>query len=233
MIKIAHETPADTSEIVRENTDLDFIIAPYAIESNWYLEKHKKVEGRMSILDNGFFECKQPVTMECLLALAKVLNTDYVILPDYLADFKRTRIQMEQNLRVKSPQKYAAVIVGHSVEEMLECYAYYQTREEIVMYCWTFMSPRAIVFNKLSVDRTKKHHLLGFSTCQEFKIVKASLEKDFSIDTMKPVSAAYNGVQLTDCGRGKYKRPDLTQKCSDKNLLKENIAIFKSWITSD
>lgn len=227
---IAHEAPVPNISLVRELTDLDFAIAHFVHTEKGYAEAYRKrPKGRCLILDNGFFELEKPFSPKDLLETAKMVRADVVIAPDIVNDFPSTKEMVEEFLALArdSPLALAAVVVGKNPEEMVKCFEWYTSLPEIQMLCWSFLGPRLealSLIKKVPLDRA--HHLLGFSTLDELAQIVPYFPGGYSIDTMKPVSAAYNKEEWGDVGRGRYKRPGMQEKVPSI-FLADNILDFR------
>ena len=227
---IAHEAPVPNIPLVRELTDLDFMIAHFVHEEPGYVEVcRKRPKGRCLILDNGFFELHEPFSPRELFETAKMIKADCVIAPDIVDDFPSTREMVKEFLALTNGSKLTigAVVVGKDPGEMVECFKWYASLPIIEMICWSFLGPRAEALSLIQkVPLDKAHHLLGFSTLDELAQVLPYFPGGCSIDTMKPVSAAYNKKEWGDIGRGGYKRPGMQEKV-ESILLAENILEFR------
>ncbi len=235
MIKIAHEAPIPHIQFVQERTDFDFAIAHFALEYSAYAYAYaRRSLNRILIMDNGKFELVNPLSISEVLRAADLTGANYVVAPDHFGDIERTKKSLDQFLEATDKMPWlgvAAVVVGNTPAELKDCYNYYTTIAEIDMYCWSFLTDRVSGIALSTIDVHKPHHLLGFSTKKELAETLIMLRHSLvlSIDTMKPVSAAYSGLALQDAGRGKYVRPDLTEKL-DEELLGQNIDTFRSWL---
>lgn len=227
---IAHEAPVPNIALVRELTDLDFVIAHFVHEEPGYAEAcRERPKGRYLILDNGFFELRQTFSPKDLLETAKMVEADCVIAPDIVNDFPSTKEMVKEFLFLAKDTQFAvgAVIVGKDPEEMVKCFKWYTSLFSIQMMCWSFLGPRAEALSLIKrVPLDRAHHLLGFSTLDELAQVLPYFPGGCSIDTMKPVSAAYNKKEWQDTGRGGYKRPGMQEKVPSI-LLAENILEFR------
>ncbi len=233
-VGIAHESLYDTVYTVQEYTDLDFTISHFALARPTYAEAYaKRPQGRVLILDNGKFELQKAQEDEKVLEAADAVKANYVISPDTFGDVKQTLRALERFLPKANSFEVAAVVVGQTPEEQIECYNAYRKIDEIGMYCWSFLYPRAEALAQVVLDSTKPHHLLGFGTCRELKETLKPFYRDnlgVTLDTMKPLSAAYAKERLVDRGRGGYKRPFLGDMLSSVELLVLNMGIFRGWV---
>lgn len=236
-MQIAHEAPISLINKVRELTTLDFAIASYAYESEEYARMYAtRSPWRVLILDNGKFELGAPLTPQAVLMAAHALRADYVIPPDHIDDFTKTRssfLQFREMLQRWPRPALAPVIVGSSIEEMIRCYVFYR-EQGVDMYCWSFLGPRAEALKLAPLKKGERHHLLGFSDKKELRECLRSLKGlQVSIDTSKPVNAACALSSLRDEGRGRYRRPPLQYRSSTskvEDLVKANILTFKGWM---
>jgi len=233
-IRVAFECPARYIPVVQEYTEFDFAIAHFVLENEEYAYWHRNRPGRKPlILDNGAFELKYPLPMHKIIEAAKLVYADYIIPPDYYKSFEETKRYFEDFLYLNTGYKLAPVVAGQGMAEVIKCYQYYSTFKEVSMYCWTRGSKRAEVLKELGgdIDKTRNHHLLGFSTLKELKSCYDIIQMPITIDTMKPVSATFCKEVIVDGGSGRYKRPEITEEALDEDLLGLNLKTFTGWIS--
>ena len=231
----ACECPTAHIKLVQQHTEFDFAIAHYVLEDTEYAKVYRnRPPTRILILDNGKFELTHPLSPEEVLEAAQRVKADYIVPPDHFGDFERTKISLKdfiKRVKGKLPYRLAPVIVGKDPGELARCYDYYTTIPEIDMYCISFLTDRVSTLRIVrKIDKTKSHHLLGFSTRKEFKLCLDLLQLPaVGHDTSKPVSATYANEAIRDLGRGSYIRPGLDAKLNEELLVK-NITTFKGWL---
>lgn len=231
----ACECPTAHIKLTQQHTDFDFVIAHHVLEDNEYAATYMKRNiGRILILDNGFFELGAPLSNTQILEAAVKVNADFIVPPDHMGDFIRTKQLLKDFIKIKGKYKIAPVVVGSNPGELARCYDYYTNTPEVDMYCLAFGTERAAALKMVrTIDKNKPHHLLGFSTLKEFRSCLDIMQlPSVSLDTSKPVNAAYAGKIIKDLGRRSYVRPALDAKIDEKLLVK-NIATFKGWLANE
>lgn len=239
MIEIAYShIPTKYIQQVRRRSDMDFALAHLVLKDVGYLRAYRfRPRGRKLLLDNGLFENGEPLPIADLVEAAKLVDATYVIAPDRTDDWKWTCDKVvefieacDQNFGV------AAVITGPEPAQMAKCYKFYASIG-VDMYCWTFLldrysAIRQITDDGVGIDKEKPHHLLGFSTREELRMTVGELpfRLQLSLDSSKPINAAFSGERIADSGRGKYKRPSLDSEI-DEVLLDANISTFAEWVS--
>lgn len=230
-VTIAHEASASCVPLVQEHTEFDFVISPYILKFPGYASAYLRDPKRVIMLDNGLFELLYPLDATTVLGIADRLQATTVIPPDVLWNFEQTKKEFG-TFQEKAGGRYklAPVVVGQTLKEMAECYAWY-VAQGVDTICWSFLTNREEAM-RLVKDwcPSIKTHFLGFSTCSELRSVLEILRADCSIDTGKPVAAAYNNLLLDDIGRGAYKRPDIASSIPVSNLVEINMKIFRGWV---
>lgn len=233
MVKVAFESTIPLIEWVRERTDFDFVIGNYVLEYPAYAKKYReRPDGRRLILDNGFFEFRKPLSCSDLLRAAEKVRANFVVPPDVLSDSSLSLRLLEDFIRANAGSfATAPVVVGKTVSEQVTYYGVLTRYYPIDMYCFTFKAERAKVLQQVALNSRLPHHLLGFSTREEFAECTKALEGvETSLDTMKPLSATFLGQELEDVGRGKRVRPPLEADL-DRELLKRNVETLKGWMS--
>jgi hypothetical protein len=219
MIKISHEIPKDLFRYHDYINDYPYLLAHLLLKEYHYDGEYAAFykacvkRYKYSILDNSCFELGKPVEAEHLITLAKEYGVSHVVLPDAFRDCKETMRLAEENipkLYGKSDAKLFAVLQGQNIQEMLDCYDYYNSRPEIDIIGINFMrlpgsnnATRYDFFKTLLMVRhiTKKIHFLGCENPGEFLQYKASeLENVFSIDTSSPIMNGWKGNRFTEKG---------------------------------
>lgn len=238
-VGIACEAPVEAITQVQSLTDLDFVIAPYILNIPGYAKRYKeREEGRICILDNGFFEVGYALSEDEILSAAKKVNANYIILPDDEDPLKtREKARKWANL----PYQLAVVIRGENAERLARYYATFANTPEVSMICWPFRNARAKALALLNLhQRTEtlyyRHHFLGLSSCAELRscIAAFPLGASLSMDTMKPVSAAFNKTSFASSEelRGKYSRPGFAAAMDTtiSHFLTQNIKTLRGAI---
>jgi hypothetical protein len=216
---ISHEIPKELFRYHDYINDYPYLLAHLLLKEyhydGEYADFYKACVKRFgySILDNSCFELGFPVEANHLIDLAKEYGVSHIVLPDAYRDFKKTMEFAEENipkLYGKSQAKLFAVLQGKNMQEMLDCYDYYDSRPEIDIIGINFMrlpesnnASRHDFFKfLLSVRRIKKKiHFLGCENPGEFKLYKGSeLENVYSIDTSSPIMNGWKGNRFTENG---------------------------------
>ena len=234
-IEVAHEATVNLFKSVRSLTDYDFGIASYVLSSETYARLCcTRGEDRMLILDNGAFELGEPLLFEDLERAARLAKPDYTIAPDYFGDMARTLQAVSDFCERWVLSKVGAAVVGLTPELQITCYDQIRKNPGVEMICWVFGHPRAEALTQLkAISQAHKHHLFGFNTIKELKSCLKEFArlgvKEVSLDTSKPISAAFGGEVLENKGRGAYRRP-LVEDHVSPSLATYNMGIFRGWI---
>lgn len=240
-VSLACESPTAHIKLVQEHTEFDFAIAHFVRDPGYAAPYAERSLGRILILDNGKFELVHPLSPEEVIEAAIKVRADYVVPPDHFGNFEKTKDSLKDFIKRiwkggkrLTPFKIAPVVVGRDPGELARCYDYYITIPEIDMYCISFLTNRISSLKMVRmIDKTKPHHLLGFSTRDELRQCCRILESggltNITLDTMKPVSATYHQAIVRDLGRGSYDRPKLGELLNE-TLLVDNIKVFKGWL---
>lgn len=190
------EIPTKLLPTISGLVDLDFILAQLVLEDKEYAEFFRNSK-RFKILDNGFHETGQPLSLTELQEAAKLCNPDVLIAPDWLGDASRTYEGLVAAKKKFSGQyKLGTVLQGKTREERLSFFN--AVRQDTYLLCLPFKSDRFEHFREL-VQSTPKYiqwppkiHLLGMKSLQETRLF-ADLFDDLgishrtSIDTGKLV----------------------------------------------
>lgn len=195
-MKLSMEIPTSLLPTVSKVVDLDFILAQLVLEDKEYAEyfKHSK---RFKILDNGFHERGQPLSITEIREAATLVEPNVVIAPDWLGEAKKT-IEGFQSAwdHLGGRWKIGTVLQGKNREERLSFFD--KVRSNTYMLCLPFKSERYNNFYEL-VEATPRHiqwppkiHLLGMKSLQETALFSdlfsdLGMSQRTSIDTGKLV----------------------------------------------
>jgi len=173
-----------------------YFIVPQNADPSFFASRRK-----YKILDNGTYEQGQPLDVDSLLAMAKTLQVDEIILPDVMLNKNRTVELIEGFLgTVKKTFVYAAVPQGKNLREWIECYVEFSKRPEIDVLCipiWLQklhgMRPGVVYYlqKKKLWSHTKDHHLIGLDSLGELYCYGSWIR---SVDTSLPFSVAQRGL---------------------------------------
>ena len=81
-IKLAHISPMATIENAHRYSQINLVLAHLVGKVPGYTEFYA-ASPKPTIMDNGAFELGEPYAPEKLIELAKEINADYIVLPDY------------------------------------------------------------------------------------------------------------------------------------------------------
>ncbi len=202
-----------------------------------------------SILDNSAYELKMPVETDVLVDVANEFKPSHIVIPDIFRDFKATTKSVEDNLPklLTTNCKMFAVIQGNTIQEMLDCYDFYNQIPEIDVIGINYLkipgsnnASRLDFFRILLQSRkiTKKIHFLGCENPGEFKAYKLSeLQYVHSIDTSSPIVNGWKGNRFTENGLECNKPIEIIADnldivlCQDQlNDIAHNFKTFRNYV---
>ena len=101
MIRLAMEAPVDLLSDLPYITDFDFALTHLFKQSQVYTSYYERAvkQGREVVLDNSVNELGEPMTLDEMDDVAKVLNPTYIIPPDHLNDLEATLIIIGNAIR--------------------------------------------------------------------------------------------------------------------------------------
>ena len=221
MIKIAHEAPLDIFEEIQTYTDYDYALVHLLEQNPRYRDAFERAikKGREVILDNSIFELEEAFEPERFAQWIERLRPTWYIVPDALEDSKKTMNQMASwNLRYKDvPGKKIGVVQGKTYEQIKACYTFMDKVADVDMIAISFdysyytkscphpnkyvswMLGRVKLLGDLlkdgTINKDKKHHLLGCGLPQEFSFYKHSdYNWIYSLDTSNPIVHGIKGI---------------------------------------
>lgn len=217
-IKLAVELPVSLFSLCKL-TDYDFVIASYCNESEGYMEFYKEIRKlnrkssghqRWMILDNGAFENGKSMAFDDYMEIVDALRPHEVVLPDVVNDARATVEQSEEFLNKSFGKTYGSfmgVLQGESINDYLYCLEYYLRQSEVykirsigipyhLFYRPTLLRKTNII--KLCKSHFVSIHILGLPNPYEILDLKKFGKVITSVDTSLPVSAAAQGMLLSD-----------------------------------
>jgi hypothetical protein len=224
-IKIAHESPIEIFNIVREYTDYDYALVHLLEESKEYRAKfmESKLLKRDIYLDTSIFELGEAFDEDKFAEWVKVLEPTYYFVPDALEDKEKTIRNMESWNKKYSelPGGKIGVVQGKDFEEIVECYDYMNEQADVDMIAISFdysffeediPHPNKYISWALGrvkllgdlhsqgiINENKKHHLLGCALPIEFRFYReAGYKWIYSLDTSNPVVHAIKRVKYEE-----------------------------------
>jgi hypothetical protein len=253
---ISHEIPKSLFLQHDLINDYPYLLAHLLLKEYHYDEEYARFykecvkRFNYSILDNSCFELGKPVEAEHLVNLANEYGVSHIVLPDAFRDFKGTVQLAEENLPKligKSGAQIFAVLQGKNMQEMLDCYDYYDRIPEIDIIGINFMrlpesdnASRLDFFRVLTKVRkiTKKIHFLGCENPGEFKQYKLSeLQYVHSIDTSSPIingwknnRFAFNGLEQPKPIEKLADNLDMVLTVENINNVGHNVRAFRNYV---
>jgi hypothetical protein len=225
-MKLSMEIPTALLKTISSLVDLDFILAQFVLEDPDYAEFFRK-STRFKILDNGFHERGEPLSLTEIAEAAERCAPNVVIAPDWLGDAARTYEGFTATKKkLGSAYKLGTVLQGKTREERVSFFN--AVRSDTHLLCLPFKSERYSNFSEL-VDSTPKHikwppriHLLGMKSLQEMKLF-ADLFNDLGISHRTSVDTG----KLVKFGIAKQAIDEYTE-LRGKGLLDHNGKKFDS-----
>lgn len=80
-VKLAHIAPTRLAASAEKRSQINLVLA-HLVGDNHYTEIYRKSR-KTTIMDNGAFELGESMDPESLIERAKLVNADYIVLPDY------------------------------------------------------------------------------------------------------------------------------------------------------
>ncbi len=221
------------------------LVLPHLLSRPKYRAFYQSLTDRdFVILDNGAAEGLL-VGLRALHALAKDLKPNEIVLPDRLSDNQETKVLVAEAMRefVYSDQAYMAVAQGETVEQALDCIAFYESFPSIT----TVGLPR--VLNK-DEKRTREYltayliqhgwfgrfnfHYLGVTPYyyDEVKILESmtnSIAAFRGIDTSAPVSLGLQNISIKDNYMYAKRPNDYFHATRSNPTVRENVDTFLEW----
>jgi len=189
-MKLSMEIPtahlADLSPLV----DIDFLI-PHKLEDKRYRDFYANRLNVECIMDNGFHELGEPLTIEKLIHYCNMMQPDFLISPDKLDDVSWTMEMAEVMVKKVPSYKLAGNVFGETREERIKMISHYRSLR-FGMVCFPYRKRQPEWFthslNELTsiVNTFARVHFLGAINELETKFL-AKTFPHASIDTAKPI----------------------------------------------
>jgi len=223
-VKLSMEIPTALLQKMSELVDLDFVLAQLVLEDPAYAEFFRK-SSRFKIMDNGFHERGEPLSLTELQEAATLCNPGVVIAPDWLGDAQKTYEGFKAaKEKFAGRWRLGTVLQGKDREERISFFN--AVRSDTHLLCLPFRSERYNHFSEL-VEATPKHirwppriHLLGMKSLQETQLF-STLFDDLGIS------------HRTSIDTGKLIKFGLANECIDeftalrgRGMLDHSIASF-------
>jgi len=224
-VRIAHESPIEIFDIVREYTDYDYALVHLLEENLEYREKFldSKQLKRDIYLDTSIFELGEAFDEDRFADWVDTLQPTYYFVPDALEDMQKTISNMESwNKKYPDlPGGKIGVVQGKNYQEIVECYGYMNEQANVDMIAISFdysffekdiPHPNKYVSWALGrvkllgdlqsqgiINENKKHHLLGCALPLEFRFYReADYKWIYSLDTSNPIVHAIKGIKYEE-----------------------------------
>jgi len=233
---ISMEVPTSDWDFAREVeqlTDISFVIATECLKNSCYLNFYKTLktqEKKLIILDNGMYEENRPLDGKTFKEIALEIQADVVFAPDQLFFMNATIDLTQEFLEISkgTPYRVGVIPQGQTLEEWWQCY-------EFMVNHFKFDGPIGLSFlnDRPTFLKTyghkfvrRWHHMLGLRHLDE---IRTWPMKDLlSLDTVKPIKAAYFGYKLEECPRGLGKWSSYWELSpAQKSLVYRNIALLR------
>lgn len=200
-MKLAIECPTKLLEQVQPLANFDWILAHKASQDTDYVNSYMKSR-RLKVLDNGVCELREPIDTDTLVILAKGLNVDFVVPPDYLGDAARTLDALALMCDKINARKVFPVVQGSSVGIAIDCGRTIAQRgfDRVAIPILrgeplTKMAQKRAEIVKSLAGYFQWIHLLGMTNFEEFQEY-AGLPQVISIDTGAPVMYGLRGQRF-------------------------------------
>lgn len=235
MIKLSMEVPLQLLGMIEPHLDSHFVIASYAKRCPEYLEYYRKVEDKPIILDNGMYEDGYPLDAYDLFDIAQEINPEVVLAPDHLRlcnDTLTSSIEFFSLCkRKKAPWRIGWIPQGRDADEIAYCLNLMLSwdKSELPFVGISFLNNRKEVidlFHTIGLfSRKIEWHMLGLCNLEEIKTWPACIA---SMDTVKPIKAAFQNEKIEEMTRGRGKwRLDWSLSEEQKELALRNTLVLK------
>ena len=202
MISFALECPTECLRDIQPLADFEWILAHKVLQDKEYAEYYRD-STRMKVLDNSVNELLTPVSFRDIEKAQAIVNSDYIVSPDWLGDGKKTFDYFKDfidNLGASS-LKALPVLQGGSVAECLS-YARKYLELEVVNIAIPYdltcirtdslekmaISRMAIVTDLLRSKSFRWIHLLGLTSLFELEVYRGWPDTTISLDTGSPIA---------------------------------------------
>lgn len=219
MIKLGMYLPAGLVERIQPHLDLGFLEPN---PSPAYIEYYREFKG-ITLLDNGLIEFKRVIGLDELRKYRDEIQPGYVVAPDQLGNWQYNL--MIARLLKKDGWSTGVVLGAYEAADWAE-----QARQAQLVGLEPILLPYRL--NRVPV-KGNWIHLLGYRKPEEYRSFEA-VANDVSIDTVEPISSAYNEWSYSEKGMASFPRPvnfdELDNKRLSVDLAVENVLWFKEYI---
>lgn len=213
-IHLLMEVPTVLLDDLDLHIDGHFCIASTCLEDPRYYSWFKNRPSallRPMMLDNGTHEKREPVSIDDLIEIAQATKPQVVFAPDILFDAYATMKLSEEffckSQELNMPWRVAFIPQGKDEDDLLNCYfsmtAYLLRQPAVHWIGMSLMDNRENFTDRiLGLAKTLAplpHHMLGLRTLDEIASWPAGI---LSMDTVKPIKAAYHNLTIEQCRRG-------------------------------
>jgi len=227
-------------EMVQPFGDFDWVLAKEVLTDETYAEYYRNSD-RLKFVDNSVNEEGEPVSLEEMEEVFKLVNGNYIVSPDWIGDATRTIEAYGECVERFSREVVVGVVQGVTFKEAMACLNIYESGVLSIPYdiCsskedppWLMGLRRALLVSNIPSDRII--HLLGFTSLDEFYWYEGK-PNVYSIDTGIPVLLGLQGMDILD-PLGKKDKPtynemqkfELGQK--EWTAICRNIALLRKWM---
>ena len=241
-IKLYMEVPTNHLDELHPLIDGHFCIASKCLTDPRYFEwfKNRPKDSKV-MLDNGTYEEGAPVSCDELIEIAKAIQPHVVFAPDILFDGYATwDLSVEFYRRSEEMGafwKVGFIPQGTSTEDLLQSYTvmaqYLLIKDKGDWLALAFGHDRLSLMAAITQQHRSlaplPHHMLGLQNLDE---IKHWPEWAVSMDTVKPLKAAWHGYQMESCPRGLGKwDPGWELSPIGMALTYRNIAVLQKHLT--
>lgn len=226
-IKVAHIAPDKAIYVAEARSQINLVLA-HLVGDNYYTEVYRESK-KPTILDNGAFELGEPYAPEKLIELGKMVNANYLVLPDYPnQDWRKTIEAAKEYIPKFKEAGFKTFFVPQSnqgdFDNYINSFQWAINNPDIdLIGCSILGAPNSLPTQERLITRymtlrllqeefdemllTKRIHMLGMlDTVHEISLTKPFHWMINSWDTSAAVWAGMNGLDIRKLSR-KFDKP--------------------------
>lgn len=245
-LRFGLELPTSCIRQFASEESIHFCIANYVLSDQAYANAYRELlhgPKEEVIIDNGAYEAGAPLSLEDMDKAASLLYpvTPKLLLicadkPGSVHESLALTLEYRDYFRKAYPRiLLGAVVQGNTLQE--EIWSYRSLLDENFDFiCLSFLWNRPEFLRHQPLNPHTRHHFLGCFGLEELLFIREHipLPPNTSIDTAKPVKAAYNHQTLQDYQRAGSKwDPNATLTGIQDRYLHYNIHQMKQYCTYD
>ena len=242
---ISHEVPKTLLTESLNFNDYDYFLIHQITRHPEYRDFFflTKDLGRRSILDNSLYELKESFDPDVFADFVRELRPSEYLIPDCFNNYDKN-MDMFDDWMVKYgslPGTKIATVHGSSIEDFENAYAAFDAAgvkiafnfaESLYSQLGNPIAARFGVISSLSINPSRKHHLLGCTVPQEFLMYR-DMKFIETIDTSNPIMAAFEGKRYPVASKPKLAVDDCQSIDVTERIRADiyyNTSVFKKYL---